>query len=151
MRTQMIKVDFSRIEKFCSGYGGTTAVAVKTGQGRKYFIDRKTKGTVSDRVLNRMQELYNIPPRMFSPSTSEQEFRWWMEANPPPIPRRVKLCDKACRSCQYRGYMPGVGGQGNDIACLYIVHTGKARGCPPGRGCLRRKEGRMLYVPTYFL
>lgn len=148
---KMVPVDFSRIKKFCEMYGGMTAVALKLGQGNAYFISRSKIGTVSKIVLSRVEDMYHIPQDLFFPSTPAEEFQGWLEAHKPEPKKQEKLCDRTCHGCKFRGTLSGVGGRSYGAACLYIIHTTHARGCPPGKGCKRRKEGPALSVPINLL
>lgn len=52
----------------------------------------------------------------------------------------VKWCT---RPCIYRG-TPNFNG------CDYCYITGKARGCPPGKGCTRFKKGKRIKGPRAY-
>lgn len=146
----MLPVDFSRIRAFCAGRGGIKAVASALGQGRDYFIARSHAGTISSIVLQRMSDMYKIPPRLFYPSTPAEEFLGWMEANPPKPKQKQKVCDSTCRGCRFFGPLAQIGSYSSYV-CQYILFTNHARGCPPGEGCKRREEGTPLYVSAGLL
>lgn len=47
----------------------------------------------------------------------------------------VAAAREACRGCQYWG-----GERYENATCNYLFIVGRSRGCPPGEGCIRRKE-----------
>lgn len=49
------------------------------------------------------------------------------------------VCDDTCRMCVFRGYLSQTG-----IICDFFGKTGQRRGCPAGRGCIRRMTGDKL-------
>ena len=46
-----------------------------------------------------------------------------------------KICDKYCHSCLYYH-----GGFDVTRCCNYLLWTEKMRGCPPGKGCTKKKH-----------
>lgn len=48
----------------------------------------------------------------------------------------MSVCDETCRPCVYHGTAAGL------ITCDHLLITGERRGCPAGKGCIRRKKGR---------
>lgn len=43
-----------------------------------------------------------------------------------------------CLTCKYRGLIKF---NGRELACDYMLITGKPRGCPAGPGCSKRERG----------
>lgn len=148
---QMIPVDFSRLRAFCKPRGGLSGVSKSIGRAHDTLRKRQHLGTVSSLMLERIQELYGIPYRLFLPRTTAEEFLGWLKANPPPPPEPKKApqsrCSDRCKKCKYRG--DEILGE---IPCLYILRTGKRRPCPAGPDCTEfKKGGRREYVSTRIL
>ena len=148
---QMIPVDFSRLKAFCKPRGGLSAVSKAAGRARDTLRKREHLGTVSSMMLERIQEHYGIPCRLFSPQTPAEEFLGWLKANPPPQKEPPKApqnrCSDRCKKCKYRG--EEIFGE---IPCLYILRTGRRRPCPAGPDCTEFTKGdRREYVSTRIL
>lgn len=50
----------------------------------------------------------------------------------------MSVCDETCRACVYYG------SAGSYRTCDHLLITGTVRGCPAGKGCIRRTVGKKI-------